>query len=256
MSGSSTHTDKPTSPYYVAIYKGHSVAIRRDADYEATIKLVQNAIPKLRTVDPHDVFISTILPDYGDLSVQISKDIWSDVVEHIKNADIKLSEDLSFDAVTSVTPNEETIATASQTNSPQAHQASPESLDPISITIYTAALKVLKFDDISPSITIEELKERIETTYKVPFALQDLILRGTRLKDHKTLAQCSVTTTTSLALIVRWRKPMIYLSAPHKIIKKKINIQIALNRAWESAALGVSFGEAANRVFTISLLGY
>ncbi|KAG8762342.1 hypothetical protein FRC12_009092 [Ceratobasidium sp. 428] len=85
--------DKSDLPYYVATYKGRAVAIKRDKNYEATIKLIQKSIPKLRSIDVQNIFVSTVLGDYGDALIQISEEIWPDVFENIKMVEITLDDE-------------------------------------------------------------------------------------------------------------------------------------------------------------------
>ncbi|KAG9120685.1 hypothetical protein FRC07_003719 [Ceratobasidium sp. 392] len=92
MSNNLPGSDKSDLPYFVATYKGRAVAIKRDASYEATIKLVQKSIPKLRSIDTQDIFISTTLADYGDALIQISEDIWPEIVHSIKTVEITRDE--------------------------------------------------------------------------------------------------------------------------------------------------------------------
>ncbi|KAG8731074.1 hypothetical protein FRC12_019908 [Ceratobasidium sp. 428] len=81
-------------PYYVATYKGRTVAIKRDASYETTIKIIQRTIHKLRSTSPHDICLSTTLPEYGDTLVQISEEMWPDIVGLVKSVEVTL-EDMS-----------------------------------------------------------------------------------------------------------------------------------------------------------------
>ncbi|KAG8742300.1 hypothetical protein FRC12_015398, partial [Ceratobasidium sp. 428] len=98
-------------PYYVATYNGRTVAIKRDPSYDVpptfdcfffctnkvsslqnTIKIIQKTIHKLRSVDPCDICLSTTLPEYGDTLVQITEEMWPDVVGLIKNVGVTLEE--------------------------------------------------------------------------------------------------------------------------------------------------------------------
>ncbi|QRV97968.1 hypothetical protein RhiJN_25987 [Ceratobasidium sp. AG-Ba] len=94
MSNNANPSGQAQLPYYVAKYKGRSVAIKRDSDYQATIKLMQKSIAKLRSAGPQDIIISTELADYGDAVVQISEEIWPDVVDNVKIVEVAL-EDLT-----------------------------------------------------------------------------------------------------------------------------------------------------------------
>ncbi|KAG9080592.1 hypothetical protein FRC06_006386 [Ceratobasidium sp. 370] len=101
MSNNIANADTPSLPYYVATYKSRSVAIKRDADYQSTIKLVQKSIPKLRLADVENIFISTKLADFGNAPVQISEEIWSDMVTHLKTVEITLEDQTDADHPTS-----------------------------------------------------------------------------------------------------------------------------------------------------------
>ncbi|KAG9120686.1 hypothetical protein FRC07_003720 [Ceratobasidium sp. 392] len=167
MSNNQTHTSKPTLPYYVAMYKSHAVTINRDADYEATIKLVQSSITKLRSVNARDIFISTILSDYGDLLVQLSKEIWPDVVEQLNAYGRDKKFPTEFRRKTG-----DTEGTKSQSNNPP------------SIFVRTISLKLLEFNNVSPSLTVRSFKALIQTQLNLPATLQSLGLMGKHLDDN------------------------------------------------------------------------
>ncbi|KAG8705098.1 hypothetical protein FRC09_003157 [Ceratobasidium sp. 395] len=93
MSESPTVPPSPSyPPYYVATYNARTVAIKRDPNYDTTIKIIQKTIHKLRCVDPCDICLSTTLPEYGDTLVQITEEMWPDVAGLIKNVEVTLEE--------------------------------------------------------------------------------------------------------------------------------------------------------------------
>ncbi|KAG8728653.1 hypothetical protein FRC10_004728 [Ceratobasidium sp. 414] len=92
MSNNIANPDAPNLPYYVATFQGRSVAIKRDPDYQNTIKIVQKSIARLRGVDAQDILISTALADYGGAVVQICEEIWPDVVGDIRTVEITLDD--------------------------------------------------------------------------------------------------------------------------------------------------------------------
>ncbi|KAG9118448.1 hypothetical protein FRC07_007043, partial [Ceratobasidium sp. 392] len=82
----------PSPPYFVATYKGRAAAIKRDSSYENTIKTIQKTIHKLRSADHESICVSTTLPEYGDTLVQISEEMWPEVVGLIKAVEVTLEE--------------------------------------------------------------------------------------------------------------------------------------------------------------------
>ncbi|KAG8739557.1 hypothetical protein FRC10_005446 [Ceratobasidium sp. 414] len=189
MSNNLASADPSTLPYYVATYKGRSVAIKRDANYETTIKLVQKSIAKLRGADAQDIIISTTLSDYGGALVQISEEIWPDVVSHMKTVEITLEgdDDLSSKNTNTGpgsvtwTARHENAGTATATTDqnvpePPTPMASYQpfsgpantSTDPdgsLSITLRTPSHMLLELNDLRPSTKIKDVKSFIEDKY-------------------------------------------------------------------------------------------
>ncbi|KAG8721889.1 hypothetical protein FRC08_009146 [Ceratobasidium sp. 394] len=113
MSNNQTHPGTSNLPYYVATYKSRSVAIKRDPDYQTTIQLVQKSIPKLHPANVQDIFISTTLTNYGDALVQVSEEIWPDIVGDVKTVEITLESDdhAASDVNTETENQDESVAT-------------------------------------------------------------------------------------------------------------------------------------------------
>ncbi|KAG8736600.1 hypothetical protein FRC10_009135 [Ceratobasidium sp. 414] len=261
MSNNLNNPDALTRPYYIATHKGRQAAIKRDADYQATIKLVQKSIPNLRSASVQDIFISTTLEDCGDGLILIGEEIWPEIVDHVKNVEVTLE-----DQATDASPLDLTGVGAAATlqkpfsqvapGSPDTRtQASPrqasdnpvttpsESPDSFSVTICTTSHKVLKFDDLRGSTRIEDIKSLIEAQYGVPAALQRLDLSGRGLDDTNSLELSGVTRSKTLGLSLDTRRTMIYLFAPYdwgfpeKSVLKNVEVKLCLDRAWELAAL-------------------
>ncbi|KAG8716388.1 hypothetical protein FRC08_009521 [Ceratobasidium sp. 394] len=273
MSNNIANPDALNLPYYVATYQGRSVAIKRDADYQNTIKLVQKSIAKLRSVDPQDILISTTLADYGGALVQISEEIWPDVVGDIKTVEVSLDDPtdagcpdsggVAYGKVALVRP-EESVASATTVAGPITEHTpardTPRLVDQdpantvndpshsIRVTVRPASQELLNLGDFRSSSTIGDIKSLIETTYRVPAILQRLDLLGQPLDDAKTLEQCRITDWTILDLYLNARQSMIYLypdpglQTSERFRHKDIKVQLSLNRAWELAALRPSIG--------------
>ncbi|KAG9122326.1 hypothetical protein FRC07_001361 [Ceratobasidium sp. 392] len=272
MSNNLASTDKSDLPYYVATFKGRFVAIKRDVDYQNTIKLVQKSIPKLRAADSRDIFISTSLSDYSDAMVQISEEIWPDIVSSVKTVEIALEgdDDESLDLATtrtgSVTWNPRLEGVTGQsllsqtltssiraTKAPNNRPIHPGTI--ISATVRTPSQKLLEFGDLRSTTTIREVKLLIETEHNVPAALQILRLATKHLDDSKTLAHYDISSSTIIDLIVNARKSMIYLipgwEAPQaygyqygrrRATYQNVEVQLSLNQSWEVAAHRLSRG--------------
>ncbi|KAG9120687.1 hypothetical protein FRC07_003721 [Ceratobasidium sp. 392] len=88
MSNNQAHVGTSALPYIVAKFEGHAIAIKRDADYQAILKALQQYIPKLRSVGTHNIFISATLAEYGDTLVQISGEIWPELVNTLNSIEI------------------------------------------------------------------------------------------------------------------------------------------------------------------------
>ncbi|KAG8716389.1 hypothetical protein FRC08_009522 [Ceratobasidium sp. 394] len=255
MSNNIVNPDTLDLPYYVAAYKGRSVAIKRDTDYQATIKIIQKSIPKLRSADAEDIFMATTLAGFGDTLVQISEEIWPDVVARLKTVEVTLED--ATDAIHPPSQNtifarqDEHIATAAtaanlapEPPEPQAagHPATDPS-DTLMVSVRTTSQALLEFSYIRPSSTIGELKSLIETAYRVPAVLQRLNLLGQPLDNTKTLEQCKITNWTILDLHLNARQYMIYLyndqtlQTSERFRHKDVEVRLSLNRAWELSTL-------------------
>ncbi|KAG9077199.1 hypothetical protein FRC06_009051, partial [Ceratobasidium sp. 370] len=251
MSNNLTNPDSSSLPYYVARYQGRSAGIKRDADYQTTMKLVQRSIPSLRSANVQDIFISTTLAAYGDELVLISEEIWPEVVSHVRTVEVTLEESIPDDLAAAIAGN--VAATPQNTASLVGHRffakAAPRlvvdnpvatSIAPgiISITVRTPSQRILNFDNLRASITIKDIKSLIEASYGIPAALQKLDLDGTKLTDARTLEMSGVVNSAVLDLSLSTRQTMIFLVAPRgKGVLKGVEVQLTLNRTWELAAL-------------------
>ncbi|KAG8736158.1 hypothetical protein FRC10_009642 [Ceratobasidium sp. 414] len=250
MANNQAHPDSSNLPYYVATYKGRSVAIKRDADYQNTIKLVQKSIPKLRPADTQDIFMSTTLVNYGDALVQISEEIWPDVVGDVKSVEITLENDdraaSDFADVGTGNQNEDAAAavqdTHAEASSPRATDESVNPLTPsrdsFSISLRTVSEQRLELEDVSPSSKIRDIKSLIETRYHIPAALLKLELLGERLKDVKTLDQSCIAEWTTVDAALEARQCMIHVfrgQDGQTEPPKNIEVHLSYNRAWELA---------------------
>ncbi|KAG9080129.1 hypothetical protein FRC06_007049, partial [Ceratobasidium sp. 370] len=250
MSNNQTHSDTSNLPYYVATYKGRSVAIKRDADYQTTIKLVQKSIPKLRPADSQDIFLSTTLVDYGDALVQISEEIWPDIVGDVKSVEITLeSDDRAISNLPNIGPgNEDASArggyldTHPEVSLPRDTDELVNSLttsrDSFSISVRTISEQRLELGNLVASSKVGDIKSLIETRYHVPAALQKLKHHGERLMDVKTLEQSGIAewTTIDVALDARQSIICIFRGRDKQTEPpKNIEVRLSFNRAWELA---------------------
>ncbi|KAG8718803.1 hypothetical protein FRC09_012088 [Ceratobasidium sp. 395] len=272
MSNNLLHPDTTNLPYYVATYKGRSVAIKRDPDYQNTIKLVQKSIPKLRSVDGRDVFLSAALENYGGALVQISEEIWPDIVDQVKVVEVVLEGD--DEPADSAGVGASRVAWAPRDGSTSAsilpaYQAQdvltedtlrPDGSSPVDrldgsssgfpITICTTSQKILKLDGFCSSSRVEQIMSLLEAEYGVPAILQRLELRGKRLERTKTLEQSGITKWTTVDLFLNARQCMIFIYPDPQSINtnarcahENIEVQYSINRAWELSTLFPSGGE-------------
>ncbi|QRW10426.1 polyubiquitin-C [Ceratobasidium sp. AG-Ba] len=152
MSNNSNNPDASPMPYYVARYQGRAVTIKRDPDYQATIKLMQSSIVKLRSLDPQNIIILTRLAEYGDALVQVSKETWADVLSSVKLVEIMNELDDS---------EEQQIDRDSAADRSQVVSAG--CCYPISITLRTTYHELIVLDNIPGSATVREMKGIIHT---------------------------------------------------------------------------------------------
>ncbi|KAG8736499.1 hypothetical protein FRC10_009233 [Ceratobasidium sp. 414] len=238
MSNNLTNPDA-NRPYYVATYNGQRAAIKRDEDYQATIKLVQKSIPSLRSASVKDMLIMTTLPDYGDGLILIGEEIWPEVVSIVKDVEVTLetpAPDASHAPLDSAGGG--MAAAASSVAQDTRTQAVPRQAS-VPITIRTPSHKVLKFGNLRGSTKIKDVKSLIEAQYRIPADLQRLNLSGQGLDDMNTLEQSGVTRSKTLDLSLDTRHTMIYLfaSLDQNRVLKDVQVKLSLDRAWELAAL-------------------
>ncbi|KAG9120274.1 hypothetical protein FRC07_004304 [Ceratobasidium sp. 392] len=241
MSNNLTSAEPSSRPYCVATYQGRAVAIKRDANYENTIKLLQKSIPKLRSADIRDIFISTTIPEYDDTLVQISEDIWPDFVDQVKDVEVTLegSENEVIAGVESLDTRRAQRQTTRNLAADGFATTSTRSSDPITLTIHTTSQRVLTYSELLPSTMIRDIKSLIETDYGVPAALLTLDLRDKPLQDTITLEQAGITNGIILGLELNTRRTIIHFRGvvSGKTPVKNVKIQLSLNRNWELAAL-------------------
>ncbi|KAG8709247.1 hypothetical protein FRC08_018450 [Ceratobasidium sp. 394] len=85
-------SNKGTVPLIMVKYEGRSVVVRRRSDYEATIRSVKEVFPSLRTLDDQNIHLSAVLKEFGEDSVEISQDVWSDLVSQIKVVQVSVDD--------------------------------------------------------------------------------------------------------------------------------------------------------------------
>ncbi|KAG8796268.1 hypothetical protein FRC12_001373 [Ceratobasidium sp. 428] len=232
----------------------------------STIKLVQKSIPKLRSVDGRDVFLSTALENYGGALVQISEEIWPDIVDQVKVVEIVMeAEDKPVGSAgasdsrvvwtprdgsteASILPKYQAQDVPTETilrqDGGSSVDRSNSSSSGFSVTIRTTSQKRLKLDGLYPSSQIERIMSLLEAEYGVPAILQRLELCGKRLQRTNTLEQSGITEWMTLDLFLNARQCMIFIIPHLKIdpresgfFHENIVVHYSVDRAWELSAL-------------------
>ncbi|KAG9123096.1 hypothetical protein FRC07_000232 [Ceratobasidium sp. 392] len=244
MSNNQTIRDAVAPPYYIATYEGRTIGVKRDDNYE-------KSIPKLRSANIQDIFVSSTLPEYGDTLVQIGEEMWPDVIDLIKNVNVtyeapnNVGHDMAAGPIIQGNRSQKLMRSDAQT----AHLddrlsiTSPDPSDLISIAVHTTSQRTLKFNNLRLSTIVKDVKSLIETELGVPAALQSLDLLGKPLLDAMTLGHSGVTSETPLDLSLNTRRTMIYFypfPTCGGYTAENVKVQIWLNRSWELAALGAS----------------
>ncbi|KAG9124009.1 hypothetical protein FRC07_013205 [Ceratobasidium sp. 392] len=272
MSNNRLHPDTSDPPYYVATYKTRSVAIKRDSDYQSTIRLVQKSIPKLRSADAKDIFLFTMLEDYGGALVQISEEIWPDVISRVKTIDrlgawhglLWITAAITQEGGVPFPPPSDPKVLNSQCPGTRTQSALGRNTDNsiprstgasglFSIAVRTPSQKLVELEGLHSSSQIGQIKSLLDTKLGIPTALQRLNLFGERLQDTKTLGQSGVTERTILDLVLNARQSIIYVLPDPKVqprgqryVHENIKIQYSSDLAWELSALFPSRGKPAS----------
>ncbi|KAG9119741.1 hypothetical protein FRC07_005081 [Ceratobasidium sp. 392] len=97
---SSDSGQRPTSssqnlPFFGATYKKRTIAIRRDPDYDATIRAIKKAFPSLAKTPASHIIVSAVFSEYDSVSMEIGQDLWADALPRLKVVEISISEELS-----------------------------------------------------------------------------------------------------------------------------------------------------------------
>ncbi|KAG8794034.1 hypothetical protein FRC12_000746 [Ceratobasidium sp. 428] len=273
MSNNQTHSTA-VLPYFVATFESCTVAIKRDAEYNAVIKYIQKSISKLRLADAQNIYISITLPEYGDTFIRISEETWPDLMDHVKSAQIILDHDVEarcscsklcargFERVDPAERSENVASAISATNrraednlaqtiASEDIAVNPDFKGPhswterFSITLLTKPWAQFQLDNVHRTSSIRKLKAQIEYESGIPVALQRLTLLGRPPNDALILEQAGVIEGTALNLALNTRKSAIYCFAPRrgnqdKFTLNNVKLGYTLNRAWELVALASS----------------
>ncbi|KAG9121642.1 hypothetical protein FRC07_002331 [Ceratobasidium sp. 392] len=221
----SSSSSNPT--YLIMKYRDRSVAIKRDPDYQNTIRLVQNSISRLRPSDARNIILFTTLPGCEGALVQISESVWPDIISEVKFVEITLDGD---DVAPPTITGAGTGSTAQIARDRAEITPADSTIRAIAVTLRTPSLKLVKFKGLHSSTTVRDVKFLIETRYGIPAALQKLclfnILPSSKIVD----------------VLVQARKSMIYLlpgssQSSRGLSYSNVEVQVSLNRSWELANL-------------------
>ncbi|KAG8794390.1 hypothetical protein FRC12_024717 [Ceratobasidium sp. 428] len=82
-------------PFFGVIYKKRTIAIRRDPDYNATIRSITKAFPALAKTPASCIIISAEFSEYGGVSMEIGRDLWIDVLPKLTIVEVSIAEELA-----------------------------------------------------------------------------------------------------------------------------------------------------------------
>ncbi|KAG8704332.1 hypothetical protein FRC09_003614 [Ceratobasidium sp. 395] len=82
-------------PFFGVTYKKRTIAIRRDPDYNATIRSITKAFPALAKTPASRLIISASFSEYDGISMEIGRDLWMDVLPRLKVVGISIVEELA-----------------------------------------------------------------------------------------------------------------------------------------------------------------
>ncbi|KAF8597617.1 hypothetical protein BDV93DRAFT_527291 [Ceratobasidium sp. AG-I] len=80
-------------PFFATRFRGRAVAIRRNPDFDATVSSILHAFPALEKISPDSLVILARFDDFGDLDVQITRDLWEDVLPRLRIVDVSIRDE-------------------------------------------------------------------------------------------------------------------------------------------------------------------
>ncbi|KAG9079396.1 hypothetical protein FRC06_007758 [Ceratobasidium sp. 370] len=141
----------------------------------------------------HSMSTARVWISHGDALVRISAEIWSDIVDDVKNVEITLEGDdvgagnqgesaSTLYASTAQTAQDTHLETSLPRDTGELDNGLTSSCDSFAIPVRAASEQYLELGDLASLSKVGDIKYLIETRSHVPAALQKLELLGERLK--------------------------------------------------------------------------
>ncbi|QRV96101.1 ubiquitin family protein [Ceratobasidium sp. AG-Ba] len=238
MSNSADNAEAAYLPYYVARYKGRTVVIKRDPDYQATIQLIQDSKLSIPPTESHKIVLSASFAFYGNIRAQVSEEMWPDVVKDVKTLEVTLEGNYDSED-TAVRPSRIKNSGVTPKRSSVNQDGS------YSITLRTTYRELITLDDISETTTVQGAKSLIETKYGIPTVLQQLVLSDVQLDDDLKLIETEATAGEPVDLVLATRETIIYVLAAQPDRRgitelRDAQVELFVDRQWDYAAFGDS----------------
>ncbi|KLO11510.1 hypothetical protein SCHPADRAFT_905936 [Schizopora paradoxa] len=189
----------------VARYGERNVVIQRHTSYERLITSLKSTFPSLEPIANERIFVTTTLPDRGEEKIEITPDLWAELVPSLREIQVETREPH---------PSEDSFTVV------------------LCVNLRDGTHKKTRFR-CKPETRVGDIMETIAANENV--GIDDLrpTYGGARISMDVTLAECGIEDGDHIDVFptMKGRKPVIYLLPPRPL--ENVDVRLSLAPAWE-----------------------